>query len=737
MIQIKDFKPRLYQETILATCTQKNTLVVLPTGMGKTAISFLLAAHRLKLYPNSKVAVLSPTKPLAEQHLQTFKRHLDIDEEKIVLVTGFVSPEKRKELWEKATIIISTPQGMENDVISGRIKLEDVSLLVFDEGHRAIGDYAYVFLAEQYNKKARFPRILALTASPGSDLQKIEDVCKNLYIEGVEVRTDGDPDVKQYVQEVKVEFVKVGFPEDFEQIKGFLDDFLKVKMGKLKKLGILRRADTSYVNRTDLLKLQGEIQGRIASGERNFILWNAASLAAEIIKIQHALELLETQGTTALILYLEKLEEDGRKRKTKAVKNIVNDLNFRSALAKTRLLKEKNIEHPKLYKLIEIITEEIKKDSNTRIIVFNQYRDSVVKIQEELEKIKGVKSTIFVGQTKKGMTGFSQKRPIEILNKFREGDFNVIVSTSVGEEGLDIVGVPLVIFYEPVPSAIRHIQRRGRTGRQEKGRVIVLMTEGTRDVGYRWSAYHKEKRMFRNLEKLKDKIHFYRKAEKNLKNYISEEPLKVFADIREKGSGVIKELTNNGCSIMLQKLDFGDFILSSRCGVEFKTKGDFVNSIIDGRLLQQIKGLKENFERPLLILEGEEDIYSIRNVHPNSIRGMLATITVSYGIPILYSRNPVETASLLSIIAKREQQETSKDFTLHGEKREMALKEWQEYIIASLPGVGATLAKPLLKKFKTIKKVVNAKEDKLQKVEKIGPEKAKRIREILDKEYED
>ena len=736
MVQIKDFTPRLYQQTILATATGKNTLVVLPTGMGKTSISMMLAVHRLNLYPDSKILILAPTKPLAEQHLQTFKRHLDLEGNRFSLFTGLVKPEKRAEFWKDAQIVFSTPQGLENDIISGRIRLEEVSLLVFDEGHRAVGDYAYVFLAEQYNKKSRFPRILALTASPGSDLQKIEDVCKNLFIEGVEVRTDTDPDVKPYIQQIDLEFVMVELPEDFKQIKGFLEDILSTRLKKLKKLGILRRVDVRYVNRTDLLKLQAEIQGRIASGEKNFILWNAASLAAEVMKVQHALELLETQGIATLYTYFKKLEEDGRKTKTKAVRNIVNDNNFRSALIKTSLLKEGNIEHPKLNKLIEIVKKEIKE--NEKIIVFNQYRDSAVKVQEELEKIEGVRSTIFVGQTKKGMTGFSQKAQIEILNKFRDGIFNILISTSVGEEGLDILGVPLVIFYEPVPSAIRHIQRRGRTGRHEKGRVIVLMTEATRDVGYKWSAYHKEKRMFRNLEKLGNKLNFYRRPEPALNSYTKKEAsIKIFADVREKASGVIKELVNGGFDVVLQKLEVGDFLLSSRCGVEFKTKEDFVNSIIDGRLLPQIRGLKDNFERPLLILEGEEDIYSIRNVHPNSIRGMLAAIAVSYGVPIIYSRNPQETASILSIIAKREQEETNRDFPLHGEKREMTLKEWQEYIVASLPGIGAALSKPLLKKFKTIKKIVNAKEDRLQNVEKIGPEKARGIREVLDEEYKD
>ncbi|MBW2980005.1 hypothetical protein KY360_01130, partial [Candidatus Woesearchaeota archaeon] len=312
------------------------------------------------------------------------------------------------------------------------------------------------------------------------------------------------------------------------------------------------------------------------------------------------------------------------------------------------------------------------------------------------------------------------------------------VATSIGEEGLDIPKVDFVIFFEPVPSAIRTIQRKGRTGRLEKGRVTVLMTEGTRDEGYRWSAHHKQKRMYRNLDNLRKKVSFElkRKKDHSLDKYkADEDKIKIFADYREKGSGTIKELVELGADLKLEKLENADYLVSSRCGVEVKTTEDFVNSIIDGRLLQQIKELRRNFERPVVLIEGIDDIYSVRNVHANAIRGMLATIAVSYGIPILHSRNAKETAALLQIIAKREQEVTGKDYTLHGEKRAFSMKNMQEYIISALPGVGATLAKPLLKALGSVKNIVNADVEELQKVEKIGPKKAKQIKDVVDSDY--
>lgn len=735
---IKNFEPRLYQQTILATAVEKNTLVVLPTGMGKTNIFLMLAAQRLKQFPNSKVLFIGPTRPLIEQYMNVFKEHFEIDESELAIFTGMVSPEKRAELWKKAKIIFSTPQGLENDIISRKINIEEVCLLGVDEAHRAVGDYAYVFVAKQFMKLSRFPRIIALTASPGSDMDKIQEVCKNLFIEDIEVRTDEDPDVKPYVQEIEIGWVKVELPKIFTDIQRLLLLFLRERFEKLKKWGILRRSEVKYVAKSDLLQLQAELRGRIASGEKDFVVWNAISLLAEIMKIYHALELLETQGIAALHKYLQKLVSESRVSKTKALKSIMADSNFKSAMIKAGILHEEKVEHPKLIELQNIVCDETKKNQNMKIIVFNQYRDNALDIIEKLNTIENVKAKIFVGQQKKGETGLSQKEQKNMLEDFRNGLFNVLVATSIGEEGLDIPKVDLVVFYEPIPSAIRSIQRRGRTGRQDKGRVIILMAKSTRDEGYRWVAHHKEKKMYRNLANIRKKLNLsvYEKKEMPIPKFI-EQQLKVFADYREKGSGIIKELAENNVVVALEKLEYADYVVSSRCGIEVKTVEDFVDSIIDGRLLHQIKNLKNNFERPMIVIEGVQDIYSVRNVHHNSILGMMATIAVSYGIPIIQTRDFKETSALLQIIAKREQGEIGRDFSLHADRKPATLKEQQEFVVSALPGINLALSKPLLRHFKTVKNIVNASKEELQEVEKIGHVKANQIKDVVEQEYKE
>ena len=211
--------------------------------------------------------------------------------------------------------------------------------------------------------------------------------------------------------------------------------------------------------------------------------------------------------------------------------------------------------------------------------------------------------------------------------------------------------------------------------------------------------------------------------------------LKVYVDYREKANPVVKELLELGMNVKLETLSTGDYLVSSRAAVEFKTTEDFVNSIIDGRLLQQIKELKEAYEKPLLIVEGEQDIYSVRNIHPNAIRGMLATIAVSYGIPILQTKNFKETASLLFFIAKREQEEATGDFSNHANRKPQTLAEQQEYFVSSLPNVGMNLAKDLLTEFKTVKNIVNASEQELKKVDNLGEKKAAKLKEVFEREY--
>lgn len=726
---LKDFSPRIYQQTILGTAIEKNTLVVLPTGLGKTYIFLMLAAQRLKQYPDSKILFLGPTKPLISQYYSNFVNHFEIKEEDMAIFTGLVKPSKREELWKSSKVIFSTPQGLENDIISNRINLREVSLIGFDEAHRATGDYSYVWVANQYTKIAKYPRILALTASPGSDIEKITEVVTNLHIEDVEIRTDDDPDVAPYIQDVKIRWIYVELPQHFRSIQKYLKDCYDSKISRIKELVTV---NNSIESKRDILALQHELLA-IIKHAKDFDAMKAISLVAEAFKVQHATELLESQGITPLLDYMDNIVSSAQTSKTKAVKNLAQDLNFKSALVLTRNLKELNQNHPKFPELKKIILK-ITEDKNAKIIIFSQYRDSITTLVEFLNKIPKVYAKMFVGQTKKKGTGLTQKQQMALIEQFKANEFNVLVMSSVGEEGLDIPAVDAVIFYEPIPSAIRTIQRRGRTGRQREGQVFVLVAKNTRDEGYRWSAFHKENRMNRILKDMKSKFSMQPRTEKKLTEFILPDGgIVVNVDYREKGSGIIKKLIEFGVNINLQKLDVGDYLLSDDLCVEYKTVPDFIDSLIDKRLFTQLKNMKK-YKKQLIILEGTEDLYTQRKIHPNAIRGMLSTISVDYGIPILSTKNSNDSALLMATIAKREQSDENKEFTLHSAKP-LTLRDQQEYIVSAMPGVGPILSKPLLQKFGSVKKIINATVDELQEVDLIGKIKANKIKEIVESDY--
>ena len=215
----------------------------------------------------------------------------------------------------------------------------------------------------------------------------------------------------------------------------------------------------------------------------------------------------------------------------------------------------------------------------------------------------------------------------------------------------------------------------------------------------------------------------------------AEKKIKIIADHRETPSGVVHELMQLGVEVEARQLGVGDFILSDRVGVERKSVGDFLQSIVDKRLLSQAKQLSETFECPVLILEGRR-LYSRRRIHPNAIRGALAALAVEFNISILPTRDEKETALILVAIARREQVEETREVAVRGEPKGLTLPDQQRFVVEGLPGISAVLAKRLLEHFGTVERVMNASEGELQQVHGIGTEKAKEIRRVLKAKYE-
>jgi Fanconi anemia group M protein len=393
-------------------------------------------------------------------------------------------------------------------------------------------------------------------------------------------------------------------------------------------------------------------------------------------------------------------------------------------------------------------------------MVFTNYRDTASSLLKFLKDEPAIKAVRFVGQSSRvDDEGLSQKKQAEILQKFRAGEFNVLIATSVGEEGIDIPATDMVLFYEPVPSEIRSIQRKGRTGRARDGRVVVLMAKGTRDESYYWISDRKEKTMNRQMQSLSGQTSESLAREFSPRQLqitedlagitespgkspatlhaaenegLEHEPGRIYVDPRERG--MAKLLEARGMEVTLRNLDVGDYVVSDRVAIERKTASDFVASIIDPErnLFRQIGDLSRSYDRPVLILEGR-DLYT-RQVNPNSIRGALAAVAVDYGVPIIPTEDQDDTASVIALLAAREQKEGHEP-KVHGHKTARTLKEQQEYLISAIPSIGPRVARNLLRHFGSIERIMTARQEELQEVEMVGPKIAERIRELVGGEY--
>ncbi|MUW14317.1 DEAD/DEAH box helicase [Halorubrum sp. CBA1125] len=487
---------RRYQLRLAASAADAHTLVCLPTGLGKTTVSLFVTAERLH-EAGGKALFLAPTKPLVQQHADFYREALAIPDEEIVVFTGDVKPDDRAAVWDDARVVIATPQVVENDLVGNRVSLRDVTHCTFDECHRATGDYAYVYIAERYHADAADPLVTGMSASPGGDTEEIETVCENLGLANVEVMTEADADVDEYTHDTDVRWEQVTLPDEVLAIRDALNEVIADRLEKLKQLGVTNSTNPDLSQR-DLNEMRGKLKEMMDNDQSEG--YKGMSTHAEVMKLRRAVELVETQSVESVRRYFERQREAARSSgASKASQRMVADPKVREAMRKAESFDGL---HPKFSKARILLAETLGINEGERAILFTESRDTAEALVEFLSASFDVRK--FVGQgDKEGSDGMSQKQQQETLDEFKDGEFEVLVSTSVAEEGLDVPEVDLVCFYEPVPTAIRSIQRKGRTGRQAEGQVVVLMAEDTRDEAFFWISRRREKKMAEQLAELK------------------------------------------------------------------------------------------------------------------------------------------------------------------------------------------------------------------------------------------
>lgn len=738
LIRPDSLESREYQLSIAMKALDANTMVILPTGLGKTAVALLVAASRL-YNEKGKVLMLAPTKPLVEQHLRYFEKYLLLKPDTgsvsspFVMFTGDAPPAERTADWERATVILATPQVIKNDLIAGRYTLADVTLMIVDECHRAVGNYAYVFLAQRYLSSADKPLLLAMTASPGGVQEKVQDVCSNLGIGQVETRTENDPDVRPYVFERELEFISIDLPPDLKSAIQVINGLIDERLALLASLHftVPKREKLSM---KELNAINAQIQQRIAN--RDPAGYSAASVYAECMKLKHAVMLAESQGSEVLKGYLAKLYAEGTgSGGSKASQRLAADQSFRELFERS-VAWQKEL-HPKVEIALGLVREQLVTHPDSRIIIFATYRDTVQLLVDHLTT-NGIACERFVGQaTKDTEKGLSQKKQIAALSRFREGEFKVLIATSVGEEGLDVPSTDLVIFYEAVPSEIRSIQRKGRTGRSGAGRVVVLVTKGTSDEVFRHVSAAKEKMMHRSMRSMGKMTSVpgpvaITDGQASIEEFTPQGP-KIVIDDRETSSKVVEVLSGMGAAIRLERLAHGDYAIGDRILVERKTARDFVETLINRDLLGQVKTMADAVIRPVMIIEGG-DLFAQRDIHPNAIRGVLAALTVDMGVSVLFTRDEQDTAQMLMVLAKREEGERG-ERKVHPHKTHRSVREDQEYIISAFPEIGMKNARLLLAHFGSIQEIINASLEELVAVKGIGEKTGQKVFELCRAKY--
>ena len=814
LITPRFLEDRSYQTALADAARETHTLVCLPTGLGKTTVSCLVTASRLADRGGTAL-MLAPTKPLVKQHADFYCDALDVPDDEIVVFTGDVRPDDRADLWESARIVMATPQVIENDLVGNRVSLADVTHLTFDECHRATGDYAYNYIADRYHADADAPLVTGMSASPGGDKEEILRVCENLGLAEVEVMTEEDADVAEHTYQTEVDWQHVDLPEDVLAIRDALNEVITDRLTELQKLGVVNSTDPN-MSQKQLNTARGRLQRLI--NDDDSAGYEGMSIHAEVMKLRRATELVETQSVESLRRYFERQREQARSSgSSKASQRFVSEPSVKQAM---RLAEEFDGLHPKFRKTRILLAETFGLEDGSRAIVFTESRDTAETLTEFLNESFDTRR--FVGQgDKEGSDGMTQKEQTERLDAFRGGEFEVLVSTSVAEEGLDVPDVDLVLFYEPVPKGIRSIQRKGRTGRASEGKVVVLIADDTRDEAFFWMSRNEEKRMEEELRKLKgmageveaqltqgsldefggdaddassdedeadpdganaaeastDAAEPEQKGQAGLGSFADEESddktsddeakdgdtgdadddadetedadavaavagtdedaVEIVADQRELDSTIARDLsTRDGIETRLETLAVGDYVLSDRVVVERKTTADFLDTLLgeDRSMFEQVGDAVRSYARPVVVVEGG-DLYGQRNVHPNAIRGALASLAVDFGASVLFSDNEDDTTELLATIAGREQTASDREVRVHGEKADKTLDEQQEYVVSSIAEVGPVTARALLAHFGSVERVVTADEAELLDVEGVGPVTAERIREVVGSDY--
>ncbi|KAG8469767.1 hypothetical protein KFE25_006222 [Diacronema lutheri] len=531
---------RTYQHAIVCEALTKNTLVCLPTGLGKTFIAAVVMHNFRRWFPDGIVLFMAPTKPLVAQQIDACRSLVGLSHDDSAELTGKMPREAREKAWARAHTFFLTPQTGQNDMELGICPAHRVVCVVIDEAHRAIGNYAYcgVLRAVCAATRGRF-RALALSATPGKDVKTLQRIVDNMLVAHIEFRDEQSADVMAYTHRKEVTVLSVPECAALVGLKARLE---KVISDVLKRLTSRRAFFEVNPQRTSVMTLQKAMQKFADSASaapehdhRPLSAEERGSVRADFgaaMGLMHGLTLLHKHGPQSALSFFDEIDQALRQPGANAAKqSIARRVALESAGEFAQLvvrLREMATDpaapvFPKLAALEGVVRAHFARDdapdggtgagahgaaaeagaedggaaaaphatlgggapvghSHSCVIIFTSFRESVFEITAHLERLSGcgVRATHFIGQGggRAGARGQTQKEQQAVVERFRRGEYNVLVCTCIGEEGLDIGAVDLIVCYDAVQAPTRLVQRFGRTGRHRSGRCVVLVNEG-------------------------------------------------------------------------------------------------------------------------------------------------------------------------------------------------------------------------------------------------------------------
>lgn len=492
---------RDYQYSIVARGLYHNMLVALPTGLGKTFIAAIIMLNWFRWTTDAQIVFVAPTKPLVSQQVKACFDIAGIPRSATTMLTGGISPGLRAEEWQSKRVFFITPQTIANDLKTGICDPKRLVLLVVDEAHRATGGYAYVEVVKFLRRFNSSFRVLALTATPGASIESVQEVIDGLEISRVEIRTEESLDIRQYVHSRKIDTVLFENSDEMIMVMDLFSRALQPVLDKLNGMNAYWVRDpmtlTPYGCNQARQKWMLSDAGRKAAMPVKGMVNTIFSLLASL---SHGIELLKYHGIgpfyRKVLAFRNEIHNTGKKGGKYS--NQINECeSFQTMMARVQIWIN-NLDfvgHPKLEYLQSVIMNHfldagdgrgISDPSSTRVMVFAHYRDSAEEIARVLRRNEPmIRPHVFVGQANsKGSDGMDQKTQLDTIKKFQSGTYNTLVATSIGEEGLDIGEVDLIVCYDASASPIRMLQRMGRTGRKRAGNVVVTLMKGKEENNF-------------------------------------------------------------------------------------------------------------------------------------------------------------------------------------------------------------------------------------------------------------